>query len=217
MAFPLIYLRDTNPNLVECWKHYFKEDLNVSISQGDIFDIEANAIVSPANGFGRMDGGIDAVYIKKFGVQLEEQVKALIAPMGELPVGSALYLHVQNGLYLIVAPTMRHPPFNLDNTLNPYYSFRAALLKAKELAAMAGIESIICPGMGTGSGQACVDMTARQMYAAYHNVVFGYPTEFGEIMGQQQWMMSCTASEEKAKADNLKETEQKTDATNPNP
>jgi O-acetyl-ADP-ribose deacetylase (regulator of RNase III) len=41
---------------------YFKGVENVRISGGDIFELKADAIVSPANSFGYMDGGIGLVY-----------------------------------------------------------------------------------------------------------------------------------------------------------
>ena len=45
---------------------------NTQISEGDIFEggPEADAIVSPANSFGFMDGGIDMVYSRHFGWQM---------------------------------------------------------------------------------------------------------------------------------------------------
>src|SRR5690242_9267078 len=113
----------------------------VEISQGDIFDVKATAIVSPANSFGYMTGGIDLVYRDKFGQKVEALVQKNIELhfYGELPIGSALSVPMrgQNYKYLISAPTMR-VPMNVDNTLNAYLAFRAALLVAKDK----GFESI---------------------------------------------------------------------------
>jgi hypothetical protein len=50
-----IYLRDKNINIVNSWKKAFFDDTNVEISCGDIFDLVADAIISPANSFGFMD------------------------------------------------------------------------------------------------------------------------------------------------------------------
>lgn len=209
-SFPLFTLCDMNPDLIDCWKKYFATT-NVSIVEGDIRLLIRDAYVSPANGFGYMGGGVDAAYLNLFGSQLEERLRALIAEKhGEVPVGSAIHIHttISSGSpILIVAPTMRIPPMNLDNTLNPYYAFRAALLKAKELAeGPNGIKTVVCPGIGTGTGKACVDMTARQMFAAWQNVVLGAPDIIPEIIKQHAWMLSCDFS-----------TESKPNATNSNP
>jgi len=189
---PKIYLRDTNETLVKHWKQYFKPFPEVEVSQGDIFDVKATAIVSPANSFGYMTGGIDLLYRDKFGEKVEALVKKNIDMhfYGELPVGSALSVPMrgQNYKHLISAPTMR-VPMSVDNTLNPYLSFRAALLVAKDK----DFESILCPGMGTGSGTACPEMAARQMFIAYITVVLDITPKFGEhIYKQMGWMLRCS-------------------------
>lgn len=188
---PKVILCDTNEVLVNYWKKYFR-CLDVDIIQGDIFNIEAEAIVSPANSFGMMSGGIDLLYRDKFGLDVEKLVQKNIDMRyyGELPVGQALSVPMRKQAfkYLIVAPTMRLP-MNVDNTLNPYVAFRATLLKAKEI----GIESLVCPGLGTGAGKACPEMAARQMFIAYVTVVLQKsPTEFGHLAKQTWWMTRCS-------------------------
>jgi len=188
---PKVYLRDSKPELVTYWKQYFHA-FDIDIAQSDILGIKADAIVSPANSFGFMDGGIDLHYRNKFGMNSEKLVQKNIDLhyYGELAVGEALSIPLRNQSfkYLIVAPTMRLP-MRVDNTMNPYLSFRAALLKAKYL----GIDSIACPGMGTGTGQACLEMVARQMLVAYVNVVLQKsPTTMQDLNRQMTWMMRCS-------------------------
>jgi len=78
-----IHLRDLNASLVAAWQEEFTTVPRVTVSHGDIFsslpgplpdnveiDIVADAVVSPANSFGFMDGGIDAVYTHQFGFEL---------------------------------------------------------------------------------------------------------------------------------------------------
>ena len=36
------------------------------VHRGSIFDVACDAVVSPANSFGFMDGGIDALYVDRF-------------------------------------------------------------------------------------------------------------------------------------------------------
>lgn len=70
MANISLHLRDLAGTLVEAWHTEFDDLDSVQVSQGDIFstsdgmvadgspiDIKADAIVSPANSFGFMDGG----------------------------------------------------------------------------------------------------------------------------------------------------------------
>ncbi|XP_070569236.1 uncharacterized protein [Ptychodera flava] len=73
-------LRDINKRLVDAWQDSFSEHKNVKVSHGDIFTgaPAADAIVSPANSFGFMDGGIDMVYSMHFGWQMQDRLQALI-------------------------------------------------------------------------------------------------------------------------------------------
>jgi hypothetical protein len=61
MKATIFQLRDIDKEVVQSWKRHFKGVENVNISSGDIFELKADAIVSPANSFGYMDGGIDLV------------------------------------------------------------------------------------------------------------------------------------------------------------
>ena len=61
------YLRDRDADVVRAWTKHFADTPQVEASQGDIFDVPADAIVSPANSFGFMDGGIDLAYSYRFG------------------------------------------------------------------------------------------------------------------------------------------------------
>ena len=87
-----LHLVDTNERLVEAWRLAFKECKEVSIQQEDILLIAENTLVSPANSYGYMDGGIDAHYRSFFGVQIETIVQEAIRrrPEGLLPVEQAL-------------------------------------------------------------------------------------------------------------------------------
>jgi O-acetyl-ADP-ribose deacetylase (regulator of RNase III) len=77
--------------LVNYWHKYFRSLPEVEISQGNIFDVKAQAIVSPANSFGFMDGGIDLFYRDRFGKDVEKLVQKVIdlRYYGELPIGQA--------------------------------------------------------------------------------------------------------------------------------
>lgn len=54
-----IYLVDSSLSLIQAWQQVFAKQALVHIYHGDYFDIAADAIVSPSNSFGIMDGGLD--------------------------------------------------------------------------------------------------------------------------------------------------------------
>jgi len=87
-------LRDIDADVVRAWEKYFVGIANVRVSQGDIFEVPADAIVSPANSFGYMDGGIDLVYLHRFGWELQARLQAHLRNEhdGELPVGQAIIM-----------------------------------------------------------------------------------------------------------------------------
>src|SRR5437868_2455500 len=124
------YLRDREPQLPDAWRRYFYGLDSVEASCGDIFDVQADAIVSPANSFGFMDGGIDLAYSRRFGWELQARLQALLREEydGELLVGQAVLLETHDDTipYLISAPTMR-VPMNVAGTVNAYLAFRAVL------------------------------------------------------------------------------------------
>lgn len=94
--------RDRNLDVVEAWREYFQSAKDVTVSQGDIFDAPADAIVSPANSFGFMDGGIDLAYSYRFGWALQERLQAMLRAEhdGELPVGQAVILETGDEQFL---------------------------------------------------------------------------------------------------------------------
>ena len=170
MHFTLI---DTNSKLITAWRAFFEDVENVRIAEGDLTAMECDAIVSPANSFGFMDGGVDYAISERLGWQLEkelqQQIKAL--PEGELLVGRALILPTGDAKipFLISAPTMRIPTnLNIDTSVNAYLAMKALLIAAK---AHDNIQSIAIPGMCTGVGGMQPIICARQMHLAYKEII----------------------------------------------
>ncbi len=52
-------LVDKNPSMVSSWKKLFDGEENVNILNTNIREVPSDAILSPANSFGFMDGGVD--------------------------------------------------------------------------------------------------------------------------------------------------------------
>lgn len=179
-----IYLRDKNKDIVEAWTKTFGGLEDFEISAGDIFigAPKADAIVSPANSFGFMDGGIDAIYSFKFGWDLQNRLQAYLKKehYGELPVGQAVIIPTNNPDYpwLISAPTMRIPTV-VKYTANAFLAFRATLLAIKEFNKNNAeqINSILCPGLGTAVGQMTPWSCAKQMFEAYEAIWLEMPYE----------------------------------------
>ena len=143
----------------------------VSVGVGDILHCDADALVSPANSHGFMDGGVDLAYRAFFGLGIQRRVQDLIAErwQGLLPVGEALVVPTGHMRFsrLVVAPTMETPR-GIEGTDNVYRATCAALRAA---VASASIERLAFPGMGTGVGRMDPDDAAEQMRRAIVEVI----------------------------------------------
>lgn len=173
------HLCDLNNDLIEMWTLYFGGMANFKIYNCDIFSVPVstdtiNAIVSPSNSFGDLQGGIDLIYFKKFGYKLEERLQQTIIEQknGELIIGDALILEMNkfyNYQYFISAPTMR-VPMCIDKSVNAYLAFRGTLIEIIKFNTMNEsykIQHVVCPGLGTGIGKIPSELCAKQMFQAY--------------------------------------------------
>lgn len=81
-----LILRDRQAGVVAAWTKAFEGVVGVRCTVGDIFAADADAVVSPANSFGFMDGGIDLAYSERFGWGLQARLQRHIAEhhLGEL-------------------------------------------------------------------------------------------------------------------------------------
>ncbi|WP_444930149.1 macro domain-containing protein [Microbulbifer sp. SSSA002] len=168
-----IYLIDKSKELVDAWGEVFEGVETVEVIGGDLFSRPADAMVSPANSFGIMDGGLDLSIRDRLGFRVEDRLQEKIKGdfHGELPVGAAIIVPTshENWPYLISAPTMRVPE-DVSSTLNAYYAFRAILNAVQQFNKSdpsEGIKSIVCPGLGTGIGNLSARRCAGHMRAAY--------------------------------------------------
>jgi len=180
------HLCDLDKDIVEMWEFYFADILNFKFHNKDIFlvdipDDTLNAIVSPSNSFGDLQGGIDLVYYKRFGHTLEERLQQVIidTKFGELVIGDALILQINKFYsyqFFISAPTMRVPMcINVENNVNVYLAFRAILIELIRYNSLVSdqdkIQHVVCPGLGTGIGKISPEICAKQMYQAYMNII----------------------------------------------
>jgi O-acetyl-ADP-ribose deacetylase (regulator of RNase III) len=197
-----IVLSAVEPALADAWRRHCGDLPGVSARPGSILDLDVDAVVSPANSFGFMDGGIDHLYSDVFGWGVQDRLQELIRTRhhGELLVGTAEIVetgHRRIG-FVIAAPTMR-VPMVLTDTVNPYLAARAVLLLVKHGTVPAGVlagervstvvTSLAFPGLGTGVGGVGPETCARQVRAAIEEVVLGrghFPRTWAEAQTRHQ-------------------------------
>ncbi|KAA5836121.1 macro domain-containing protein [Saccharopolyspora hirsuta] len=166
--------------LAAAWQEIADDRAGLAVHRGSVLDLSVDAVVSPANSYGWMRGGIDAVYARAF-PEVEEQVRSAVLAYhgGELPVGEALLVPtgVPNPIWLISAPTMREPGERLPaDTVHPYLAARAVLRLWASAVLESGalvrqvVRSIAMPGLGTGVGGVAPELCARQIAAAWDEV-----------------------------------------------
>ena len=129
-------------------------------------------IVSPANSFGNMKGGID-FHILAMYPQCEIQVKKAISNskyitksgMPHIPVGKCKIINIQNtNNYLLIAPTM-FTPRDINHTNNVQLAFKAIYDKIKKIYVANELHNIIvvCSCLGTGVGNLSANESAQQI------------------------------------------------------
>ena len=195
-----IYLCAREDELFNAWKLLCGHHDFVIPTKQDIMSIKAEALVSPANSFGEMSGGIDLHYKNYLGRSLEEDLQKKIALEfdNELLVGQATAVEIFNPpqligyKYVIAAPTMRIPE-NVSHTINAYLATKAAI----RLAVKMKVENIVFPGMGTGTGCMAPMDCAKQVNAAINDVlvtgrVYGGPIKIYE---EQDYMRKHIVSD----------------------
>jgi O-acetyl-ADP-ribose deacetylase (regulator of RNase III) len=190
------------PELAEAWERFCGDLKFVEVHRGSILQLSCDAVVSPANSFGVMDGGVDMLYSQHFGWHVQERLQNLIRSKhhGELLVGAAEIVETNNLQipYLIAAPTMRVPMI-LGNSINPYLAARAALLLIKHGTFAGGglmgevvsnfVNSVAFPGLGTGVGRVGPNTCARQVRAAIEEAVLGtheFPQSWADAQKRHQ-------------------------------
>jgi O-acetyl-ADP-ribose deacetylase (regulator of RNase III) len=169
-----IYLCAREDDLFNAYKAFCGYHDFVVATKQDIMLIEADALVSPANSFGFMTGGIDLHYKNYFGQVIEDDLRKIIGSEfnNELLVGQAISVKISDRpplvkyKYMIAAPTMRVPE-NVSHTINAYLAAKAALIEALRI----GVDSIVFPGLGTGTGGLLPTDCAKQVDAAINCVL----------------------------------------------
>ncbi|RLF42913.1 MAG: macro domain-containing protein [Thermoplasmata archaeon] len=130
--------------------------MKIKVLKGDLTEIDADAIVNPANSLGYMGGGVAGAIKRKGGEEIEkEAVEKAPIPVGKAIATTPGRLKCR---YVIHAPTMERPAMRISVD-NVEKATRAALELAKDM----GIKRIAFPGMGTGIGGVKEEDAAKAM------------------------------------------------------
>ncbi len=163
-----VRLCDTNAEMADAWLDRFYTVDAVEVLQGNLLDLDSEALVSPANSFGDMSGGLDKRIDDFYHGAAQQAVTDWIRRdfCGELPVGMALVVPMPTRRFpcLVVAPTMRIPG-NVAQTINAYLAMRAALVAILRYNREnpRPIRSVAVSGLCTGVGGMACGEAARQM------------------------------------------------------
>jgi O-acetyl-ADP-ribose deacetylase (regulator of RNase III) len=170
-----VTLIDPNPALCEQFQVYFRDFNSVSVVCDVFQSLPAyDCMVSAANSFGLMDGGVDLAIVNFFGIELMDRVQDHILNhfRGEQPIGTSFIVSTghERHPFLAHTPTMR-VPMRISATDNVYQSMWAMLLAVWKHNQHSDrkINHIACPGLGTATGGVPAQSAARQMSLAYRN------------------------------------------------
>ena len=170
-----LILVDPNPGLCDAFRERFKTSQNVEIVTGIFERLPAfDCMVSAANSFGLMDGGVDAAITRFFGDELQVRVQKRIVDefLGEQPIGTSIIVETMHPKHPFIAhtPTMR-VPMAIAHTDHVYSAMWAMLLAVRQhnLQSEKQINIVACPGLGTSIGQVPHRQAARLMALAYEH------------------------------------------------
>ena len=183
IVLPKMIFLDVNPSITASWCKYFNMD-SVEIASSDFKEFikfygnEIDAIVSPANSFGLMDGGYDKAIIEVYGNELQTLIKEKIQKKyyGEQPVGTAMTVKIPGtSKILIHVPTMR-TPCRIKDEMVIYHCMRSTLIEAVNQ----GVKRMLVPAFGGLTGQVPPDTIARMMWGACVQFSISYPVSSWE-------------------------------------
>lgn len=184
MTFKLI-LSAISPDLFEAFKKHFAKFPQVEVVHKPFEQTEFDCVVSAANSFGLMDGGVDQCITDYFGIQMMKRVQEAVIKeyYGEQPVGTSMIIRgneellIEKNKYVAHTPTMRIP-MDINKTNYVYAAMKAMLIAVethnKELhthgaSGWTKINTVVCPGLGTNAGRVPAEEAAKMMSLALHH------------------------------------------------
>jgi O-acetyl-ADP-ribose deacetylase (regulator of RNase III) len=161
--------------LCDAFRERFKDLPNVEVINGKFEQLPVyDCMVSAANSFALMDGGVDAAIIQFFGYELQERVQKRIIDefLGEQLVGTSIIVETNHPKHPFIAHTpTRRVPMDIAHTDHVYLAMWAMLLAVRQhnLKSEKQINVVACPGLGTATGQVPYRQAARQMALVYEH------------------------------------------------
>lgn len=192
ITFRLI-LSAINEDLFEAFKKHFAKFPEVEVVFKPFEQVEFDCVVSAANSFGLMDGGVDQCITDYFGVQMMKRVQQEVINQyyGEQPVGTSMIVRankivddtngaIQKTKYVAHTPTMRIP-MDISKTSYVYSAMKAMLIAVQkhnescvsdnkmDLGYKSKINTVVCPGLGTNAGRVPAEEAAKMMSLAFYH------------------------------------------------
>lgn len=170
-----IYIIDISISHVIALKEAFQDVNNVTIIQGDLESFyhqnknKIDCLVSPANSFGRMAGGYDAVLSNILGWDFQLKVQKYIKDNfnGEQPVGTSFIIKTNiPNLSLIHTPTMRVPSKIKDDKV-----ICQCMLSTLTCALNNNVNNIVIPVFGGSCGGISSEVAAKRMREGYNKII----------------------------------------------
>ena len=200
MTFKLI-LSAISPDLFEAFKKHFAQFKQVEVVNVPFEKVmhRSDCVVSAANSFGLMDGGVDQCITDYFGVQMMKRVQQMVIEeyWGEQPVGTSMIVRgnenyefdtsipnkpkLKKNKYVAHTPTMRIP-MDINKTSYVYSAMKAMLIAVEQHNKMydvftsngseyedTRIDVVVCPGLGTNAGRVPAEEAAKMMSLALYH------------------------------------------------
>ena len=167
----MLHLVTNSAGMAEAWNIAFRGYEGIAVYHADFKRFiaehpEIDAIVSPANSYGLMDGGFDGAITDAFGRELAEKVRAGILGRfyGEQPVGTSFSVPIPGceDVLLIHTPTMRVPSCIVDPMV-VYQCMRTSLMAAMQTSR----RQVVVPAFGAACGSLPFMEIAQLMWEAY--------------------------------------------------
>ncbi len=170
-----LVLVDRSKEFCDAVRGQFRAHPEVQIAHGRFEDLPSfDCVVTAGNSFGLMDAGMDLAVVRFFGRRVMERIQKLILDdyLGEQPVGTCIVVPTDHAAhpYVAHAPTMR-VPMNIRGTDHVYLALWATLIAVHRhnRSESRTIDSLACPGLGTGTGGMDPLEAALQLRLAYEH------------------------------------------------
>jgi O-acetyl-ADP-ribose deacetylase (regulator of RNase III) len=164
---------DKGKEFCDVLRWQFRPHPEVQIVCGKFEELPSfDCVVTAGNSFGLMDAGMDLAVVRFFGRHVMERIQKQILDdyLGEQPVGTCIIVPTDHASHPFVAhaPTMR-TPMNIQSTDHVYLAMWATLtaIHRHNRCESRKIESVACPGLGTGTGGVDSLEAALQLCLAY--------------------------------------------------